>query len=71
MTARLSKGDIDQYGAVDGFLNTELTRNLGLKTDRSCKICCFDSCDTLRAQNVSERHLKEEVRVDELAIHPP
>ena len=51
------------------FLNKKLTRNLGRKTDRSCKICCFDSCDTLRGQIVSGRLLKEEV--DELAIHPP
>ena len=71
MTERSSKRDINQYGAVDGFLDYKLTRNLGLKTDRSCKICCFDSCDTLRAQNVRKRLLKEEVRVDELAIHPP
>lgn len=29
MTARLSKGDIDQYGAVDGYLNYKTYAELG------------------------------------------
>ena len=70
MTAQLPKNDDGQYGgAVVRIPQYKLTRNLGRKTDRSCKICCFDSCDTLRDQIVSEHLLKDEV--DELAVHPP
>jgi hypothetical protein len=51
------------------FLDIKLTWNLGRKTDRGSKICCFDSRDTLRAQNVGERLFEIET-IDVLAIHP-